>query len=137
MNVAIASIGHNQPPGVIDAAQDTMAAMADWMKEHPVIETAENAREAKKLLDRAKGSTAEIEDARTRLVKPLNDQIDEINAEHKGVHNTDKKKPGVLDLVVTELKDRLAAFILAEEQRRAAEAERLRLAAEEAERVAK
>lgn len=129
-------IGHNQPPGVIDAARDTMEALADWMKEHPVIANEDDAREAKKLLDRAKGSAGEIEHERVRLTKPLNDQIEAINAKHKGVHNTDKKKPGVLDLVMIELKDRLTEFIKAEEDRRAAEAEQRRLEAEEAARIA-
>lgn len=133
MNVAIASIGHNMPPGPIEAGTDTMLALSDWMKECPVIETDEQATEAKKLLDRAKNSAAEIEDARTTLVAPLNEQVEDINARHKAVHNKDAKKPGTLDLVARELKLRLTRFIEAEEARRKAELQR---ATEEAERIA-
>ena len=137
MSIALATVGHNNPPGVIDAGRDTMTALSDWMKEHPVIEIEDDARAAKLLLDRAKGSAAEIESERDRKVRPLNEQIDTINAEYKAVHNKDSKKPGTLDRIVIELKKRLTVFIEAEEVKRQAEAERLRLAAEEAERVAR
>lgn len=133
----LARVGHNNPPETIEAAQDTMRSLSDWMGEHPVIETEDDAREAKKLLDRAKGSAAEVESERDRQVRPLNEQITTINGKYKAVHNTDAKKPGTLDRIVTELKSRLAVFIRAEETRRAEEAERLRLAAEEAARIAR
>lgn len=114
-----------------------MAELSRWMAEHPVILDEDAAREAKKLIDRAKGSAAEIEDARDRLVRPLNEQIDEINARHKAVHNRDSKKPGLLDKVANELKARLSVFMLAEETKREAEAEAKRRAAEEAEHLAR
>lgn len=137
MSVAVAKIGHNNPPETIEAAQDTMRALSDWMAEHPVIAVEDDAREAKKLLDRAKGCAGEIENDRDRQVRPLNEQIAVINAKFKAVHNTDAKKPGTLDRVVLELKARLSVFIKAEEARRFAEAERLRLEAVEAERAAR
>lgn len=130
-------IGGNKPPETIEAARDTMLALSDWMKEHPVIETEDDAREAKKLLDRAKSCSGEIENERDRLVRPLNEEIDAINAKYKAVHNKDSKKPGTLDKVVTELKSRLTVFIRAEEDRRALEAEAKRRAAEKAERIAR
>lgn len=133
----LAPIGHNQPPGVIDAARDTMAALSDWMKDRPVIETDEDAKGAKLLLDRAKGCAGDLEAERIKLVTPLNEQLAEINGTYKPVHNTDAKKPGMLDRVVIELKARLSVFMKAEEARREAEAERLRLAAIEAERLAR
>lgn len=132
MNVAIASIGHNKPPGSLEAGYDTMRALSDWMGECPVIENEDHAREAKKLLDRAKGSQAEIESERVEKVTPLNDQIDALNAHYKAVHNKDPKKPGSLDRVTNELKARIAAFLAAEEARREAEAEAKRLEAERA-----
>lgn len=137
MNVAVAAIGHNRPPETIEAAQDTMRALSDWMAERPIIETADDAREAKKLLDRAKGCAGEIENERDRQVRPLNEKIADINAKYKPIHNTDAKKPGTLDRVVLELKARLGVFIKAEEVRREAEAERLRQEAEEAARIAR
>lgn len=132
-----AGIGHNQPPGPIEYARDTMAALSAWMAEHPAIQNEDDAREAKKLLDQAKSCAGDIEAERDKLVRPLNEQIDEINGRYKAVHNKDSKKPGILDKVVSELKDRLGVFIRAEEDRRAAEAETKRKAAEEAERLAR
>lgn len=129
-------IGGNQPPGVIDAAQDTMAALSDWMKDRPVIETAADAEGAKLLLDRAKGCAGELEAERVRLVTPLNEQLAEINGTYKPVHNTDPKKPGTLDTVTLELKGRLGDWIKREEAERLAEAERLRLEAEAVARAA-
>lgn len=131
------SIGGNNPPSALEFAPDTMQALSDWMKEHPVIQHDEDAREAKKLLDRAKACAGDIEDERDGLVRPLNTEISEINGRYKSVHNTDSKKPGALDKVVNELKGRLSNFIRAEEQRRAIEAEEKRRAAEEAERIAR
>jgi len=132
MNVAIASIGHNRPPGPLEAGYDTMRALSDWMGECPVIENEDHAREAKKLLDRAKGSQAEIESERVEKVTPLNDEIDALNAHYKAVHNKDPKKPGQLDRVANELKARLSTFLAAEEARRLAEAEAKRIEAERA-----
>jgi hypothetical protein len=132
-----AGIGHNQAPGPLDLASDTMRALSDWMAENPVIETGEQASAAKKLLDSAKSCAADIEDARDKLVRPLNEQVTAINTEHKAVHNTDAKKPGTLDKIVNTLKASLATFIKAEEQRREIEAEAKRLEAEEAARIAR
>lgn len=129
--------GHNQPPETIDFAHETMRALSDWMKDRPVIENEDDAREAKLLLDRAKNIAGELEAERDKLVRPLNDKIDTINAKYKTVHNKDTKKPGLLDRVVNELKARLSAFLQAEEDRRIAAAEAAQRARDEAERVAR
>jgi hypothetical protein len=133
----LAPLGHNQPPSPLETAADTMRALSDWMAENPVIETGEQASAAKKLLDSAKSCAADIEDARGKLVRPLNEQVTAINSEHKAVHNTDAKKPGTLDKIVNTLKASLAVFIKAEERRREIEAEAKRLEAEEAARIAR
>lgn len=125
----IASIGHNNPTPA-DLAVDAMRDLSAWMAEHPVIETEDDARAAKLLLDRAKGCAGDIEAERDKLVRPLNDEIAAINAEYKAIHNTDKKKPGILDQVVNELRQRLTDFLQREEQRRQREAEEKRRAAE-------
>jgi hypothetical protein len=132
-----AIVGANNPPGPIEYADTIIQQLSAWMKDHPVIQTEEEAREAKPLIDRARAAQAEIEAARTNEVKPLNDKVAEINAEHKAVHNTDPKKPGKLDRVFNELKARLAAYLQAEEQRRLREAAAARAAQEEAERIAR
>jgi vacuolar-type H+-ATPase subunit I/STV1 len=133
----VRGIGDNNGPDLIDFSRETMADLSSWMAEHPIIDGEDVAREAKKLLDRAKSCAGDIEAERDKLVRPLNEQITEINARYKSVHNTDSKRPGILDKVVSELKARLAVFLKAEEDRRAAEAEAKRLAAEEAERIAR
>jgi hypothetical protein len=108
-----------------------------WLSDHPTIETEEDARAAKPFLDRAKASLEEVEAERDGKVRPLNEQVDAINAKYKALHNVDKKKPGRFDKIVAELKSRVAAFMVREEQRRDREAELARLAQEEAERVAR
>jgi hypothetical protein len=125
--------GHNNPPDTVAFAGDTMQAISDWMKEHPVIETEDDAREAKPFLDRAKAALDEMESDRDGKVRPLNDAVDAINGKYKALHNTDKKKPGLYDKIVNELKARMAAFMLAQEKRReeAAEIERKKLEAAE------
>jgi hypothetical protein len=129
--------GHNKPPSLFDFAREIMGAMSDWMKERPAIGTEDEAREAKLLLDRARNCAADIEAERVRLVTPLNEKIDAINAEYKAIHNKDAKKPGLLDKVVSQLKIRLAEFIKNEEDRREAEAALLRQQAAEAEAIAR
>ena len=130
-------VGGNNPPDLITHAQTVIDAINSWLSDHPVIETEEQARETKPFLDRAKAALDELEAERDSKVRPLNDTVDAINAKYKALHNVDKKKPGTYDRIVNELKSRVAAFLLAEEQRRAKEAEIARLAQEEAERLAR
>lgn len=133
----VPAIGSNHPPGPIDHARTVIDDINAWLAEHPVIETEDQAREAKPYLDRAKLSLEEVEAERDGKVRPLNDTVDKINGEYKALHNTDKKKPGLFDKIVNELKARVAAFMIAEEQRREKEAELARQAQAEAERVAR
>lgn len=132
----IASIGHNKPSPA-DLARDIMRDLSNWMAEHPAIQSEDDARAAKLLLDRAKGAAGDIEAERDKKVRPLNDEITAINTEYKAVHNTDRKKPGILDRVVNELRTRLTDFLAREEVKRVREAEDKRKAAEEAERLAR
>lgn len=129
--------GHNQPPGPIDHAGDVIADINQFLADHPVIETEDQARDAKPFLDRAKSALDEVESERDSKVRPLNETVDAINGKYKALHNTDKKKPGRFDKIVNELKSRVAAFLAAEEDRRAQEAEVARLKQEEAERAAR
>jgi hypothetical protein len=111
--------------------------MSEWMKANPVIETSEQAGEAKLLCDRAKAALDEIEAERDKLVRPLNEKVDAINRDYKTLHNTDKKKPGTYDRVFIELKARVSAFLIAEEEKRRKEAEAAAAKAAEAERLAR
>lgn len=121
-------IGGNNPPSPIEIAKGTMAALSDWMKENPVIQDEVKAREAKLLCDRAKASLEEVEQERDKKVRPLNEKVSEINAQYKSFHNTDAKRPGVFDKIFIELKARINAFLVIEEEKRktqAAEAARI------------
>jgi hypothetical protein len=132
----ITRIGSNHPPGPIDHAQGVIDDINAWLSDHPTIETEDHAREAKPFMDRAKAALEEIEAERDGLVRPLNEQVASINGKYKALHNSDPKKPGLFDKIVIELKARVAAFMIREEQRRQREAETARLAQEEAERIA-
>lgn len=136
-SAAVSVLGHNNPPSCVEAGMEAAAALSAWLAEHPLISTEDKAREAKLLLDRAKSSAGEIEDTRKRETKPLNDKLDEINGRYKAMHNTDPKKPGILDRVTSELRKRLTVFVQAEEDKRLAEAEAKRRAAEASELAAR
>jgi len=132
-----AVIGANKPPGPIDYAEIAVADLRAWMIETPVIQTAEDAKQGGLFVERMRKTLAEVEGERSAKVRPLNEQVAEINAEYKAVHNTDAKKPGAADLVFNELRARLTAYAAREEAAREAAAEAARRAAEEAERVAR
>lgn len=129
--------GHNNPPGPIDHGQTVIDVINAWLGDHPVIETEDQAREAKPLLDRAKAAFEEIEAERDGKVRPLNEKVAEINGLYKAAHSTDPKKPGRFDRIVIELKSRVGAFMAREEEKRAIAAEAARKAQAEAERLAK
>lgn len=132
-----AVMGGNNPPGPIEMAETIMQALSDWMKDHPVIQTEDEARAAKPLIDRAKAAMDEIEAERDGKVRPLNDQVAQINVEYKAVHNTDPKKPGTFNKVFNELKLRVADYLRKEEQKRLAAAAEARRIQEEAEHQAR
>lgn len=130
-------MGHNNPPDAIALARPTIAELSKWMEEHPVIETEAAALAAKPLLDRVKAALDEIETERDGKVRPLNDEVDEINSNYKSLHNTDKKKPGTYDKIVLEFKVRLAAFLRREEVKREEAAAKARQEQEVAEKLAR
>lgn len=133
----LARIGHNEPPGPIELAGGTIDAMSEFMKANPTIAGEEQAREAKLLCDRAKAALDEIEAERDKIVRPLNDRVDEINAKYKALHNSDKKKPGTYDRIFIELKSRVGAYLIKVEEQRKREAAEAAAAAVEAERLAR
>jgi hypothetical protein len=122
--------GNNGPPDIIDDAWTVYRSVAEWMEGAPVIQSAEQAAGAKLQWDRAKAAEADLETARDGQVRPLNTRVKEINAEFKKVSEP-------LGRLRAELQARMSAFALAEERRKAAEAEALRKAAEEAEAAAR
>src|SRR5688572_8287712 len=104
MSVALAEnpravIGGNMPPEPtpIERAQTAMIALSNFLNETPVITEGAHLVEAKRLVEHARGAMAEMEAERVKLVRPLNDQVDDINAKFKTIHNTDTKRPGTFD----------------------------------------
>jgi len=130
-------IGGNNPPGPLDSGMDAVKDLSNFLAKNPVIETEEQARAAKTLVDRMRATLGDIEDTRIKLVKPLNDELSAINERFKSHHNTDPKKPGMFDKVFNELKARLTAFARAEEDRKAKIAAEAQARKDEAERLAR
>jgi len=133
-------IGGNSPPTMIELAGGTLSALADFLRDHPVIQTEDEARAAKALKDRADLCVKDLEDERDGLVRPLNQEVKAINDRYRPVRDP-------LTRIISELKGRIARFIQGEERRRqalaeaagrvAAEKALLARQAEEAERAAK
>lgn len=125
---------HNHPPDMVETASETMRDISAWMAENPSIADG-SAKEAKIFLDRGKLALKDLDDERDSKVRPLNEQVREIN---------DFYRPAKEDLssVVGLLSVRITQFITAERDRRkeiTREAERVaaeaELRAREAERV--
>lgn len=137
--VAIAGIGHNQPPEptIIERAGEAKQALSVFLDAVPVITEGTHLVEAKRLVEHARGAAAEMEAERDGLVRPLNEQVSAINAQYKAIHNVDSKKPGTLDKVLNELKNRLTTYAVEEEAKRARAAEAARVEAEKAEATAR
>ncbi len=120
-------IGGNNPPGSIEFGKETMTALGDWLKEFPVVQTEEEARSGKLLVDRAMSCVKDLEDERTKQVKPLNEQVKAINDLYRVVRDP-------LEKILQELKMRLDAYVRAEEAKRIAAAQEAQRKLEEAER---
>lgn len=119
----------NNPPDMAATAAETMQSLSDWMKEHPVIEQEEDAREAKVLIDRGKLCIKDLEDERDKKVRPLNQQVKEINEYYRSPREN-------LQAVLNEINSRITAWLREEERKRQAAAEEARRQAEEAVRRA-
>jgi hypothetical protein len=102
-----------------------MVALSNFLNETPVIETGPHWLKPSGCRTCARRRLSWRTNG-LKLVDPLNTQVAEINRKYKSVHNTDSKKPGTLDKILGELKARLTAYALAEEAKRAREAEALR-----------
>ena len=111
-------------------AAETMRDLSDWMAEHPVVQSMEEAREAKVYIDRGKLCIKDLEDERDGKVRPLNEQVKEINATYKAPKEA-------LSTVVNLLADRIAEFLAAERERREEAAREAARIAQEAEQRAR
>lgn len=115
---------HNNPPSILEFCGETTAELGKWLEDHPVIQTEDDARTAKLLIDRATSTIADAEAERDKQVRPLNEQVKAINERYKTPRNS-------LQAASNILRDRLRVYIKTEEERREAEAaERQRIADE-------
>lgn len=118
-------IGDNHPPSHIEFAAETAAALNDWLTSHPVVQTEEETREIKVLLDRSRLCRQDTEAERKSRVGPLQQQVRDINAEYAG-------PLAYLDKLELEAKTRLNVWIVKEEEKRRRAAEEARQRAWEA-----
>lgn len=118
------------PLVAIDTARAVYRSLSAYLKDNPVIQSHDEAKGAANLIEQGRRTLSEMEDERTSLVKPLNEEVKTINDAYRGPRE-------YVDKVVSEIKRRLTAFAAAEEARRQAQAETARRAAAEAERIAR
>lgn len=120
----------NNPPDMTVTLSEVVASLSDWMADHPIISTENEARDAKVLIDRAKLGLKDLDDERDRKVRPLNNQVAEINAHYRPARTLTEK-------VLNEALRRVTDFIAREEAKRIRIAEEARKAAEAAEKAAR
>jgi hypothetical protein len=133
-----AVIGANNPPATLfDLVRGAMARLGAFLENHPTLDTFEDAKAANTIRDATARTLADLEAERVAKVKPLNDQVTAINAEYKALHNTDVKRPGTADKLLTALKARMTAYAKAEETKREAIAQAAYEAAQKLEHVAR
>lgn len=124
------TLGHNNPPDMTVTLGEVTEDLNRWLTDHPVIEGEDAAREAKVLLDRSKLAVKDLEDERDKKVRPLNQQVQEINRYYRPSRD-------LLQKIQAELSRRTIDYLAKEEAHRIKIAEEARKAAEEAERIAR
>jgi hypothetical protein len=115
---------------MIKAMLLTTEEINEWLKEHPVIETEEDARTAKVFIDRAVLGEQDAEDERLRRQRPFLDAAEAVRAEYR-------EPKRLLSAVLGPLKARQKAYLDAETAKREAAAAEAARIAEELERVAR
>lgn len=119
----------NNPPDMAQLSDEVAQSISEWLKENPVVETEEQAREAKKQLDRAKLCVKDMEDERVKKVNPLNEEVKKINDYYR-------KPRDIIQKIGQEISSRLTIFVKKEQEKRELEAmEAARLAAEAEEKA--
>lgn len=120
---ALAVAGHNKPPGPIDSAKEAFTELSSFLQNNPVIQDEEAARHGAAYVERTRVALSEMENERTALVKPLNEQLSGINAAYRVVRDP-------LEKALKALRQRIADYANEIERKRIEEAERLRQEAE-------
>ncbi|WP_036289594.1 hypothetical protein [Methylosinus sp. PW1] len=126
-----AVIGMNNPPREsIITAQEAFQHISEFLKEHPVVQTQDEAKETASVINYAKGVLKTLEGDRDGLVRPLNEKVSEINGTFKTARDPLKK-------LLDEVEKRLDVWMDEEEKRRLEALEEARKKAAEAERLAR
>lgn len=120
-----AKAGNNNPPDAIERSKEALGQLAEFIREEPVIADEVKARQAKVLIDRAKGSLDEMEKERDGKVRPLNMQVKTINASYKSPYS-------ILETALNTLTKRVNAYM---DEVKAEAEEKARIAREEADRL--
>lgn len=127
-------IGGNNPPEepktLLDRAREGYATLSAAIADLPVIQNEDDARTIKGHIDQLKSYYDELEAERDGKVRPLNNEVAEINGTYRPVRDP-------IDTLRKEAQRRLGIFLQAEEERRAREAEAARQAAIETEAKAR
>lgn len=128
-------IGHNNPPELLELADVVIRDISASMAELPVIQNEDHARAMKVQIDRAKICIRDLEAELDGKVRPLRETVEGIRIQYR-------PKRGMLGNLLDEMLGRVQLFVKAEQRRReqaaavlAAEAEKARRQAEEAERI--
>ena len=127
---ASAMIGHNNPPSTVDRAKEAFAELGEWLKDRPVIQSAEDAKHGAAFIERTRVALSEMETERQGKVKPLNEQLSEINSGYRVARDP-------LENLLKTLRKRLTDYANAVEAARIVEANRLREEAEAKEAAAR
>lgn len=124
----------NKPPSLIELARETYRNLSAWLRETPVITSHEEAKAGGAWIETIGIALDELDAERKLKVDPLNAEVKTINDRYRPVREAfeTKDKRGLLD----ELRRRMTAYAVAEERRKAEEAERLRQEAEAAKKAA-
>jgi hypothetical protein len=133
-------IGANFPPPdptAIDRAKPIAEELARFLSGNPVITTDDESRAAKDLRDRFLLALRSVEDERKGKVRPLNEQVDAINADYHKLHNTAKEKPGLWNKLAAQLWARMNVYALELDRRQKEAARAAREAADEQARIAR
>ena len=117
-------IGHNNP-SLVEHGLDTVKALNEWTNEHPVIQSEEEAREGKLLVDRAKLCAKDMDVERRQRQQPHTEEIEKIRTEYR-------EPQSLLEKACAELTRRLNAYVETERINREKAAQEARKAAEEA-----
>ena len=122
----------NNPPGALFHARDALDELAKFLKDNPVVDGEAQARTGAAVKERTLVALKAARDERETKTRPLRDQLNAIFADYDLV-----KDKGPLESSYNVLRKRLSDYANRIEAERATEAERLRQAALEQERIAR